>query len=124
VTYHFRLVAANATGGTDGPDQTVTVPAERPAASYPARSVVRRRRAATLRALVDPNGGQTSIAFQFGRTRRYGRTLHARALDGEAGSTIVSVRVPKLKRGRVYHFRVIATNGQGRAVTADRRFRL
>jgi hypothetical protein len=124
VTYHFRLVATNAIGPTDGPDQTVTVPAERPAATYPARSVVRGRRKATLRALVVPNGAATSIAFQFGRTRRYGRTLHARTLDGEAGSTLVSVRVPRLQRGRVYHFRVIATNGRGRTVAADRRFRL
>ncbi|MCW2976410.1 MAG: hypothetical protein JWM06_1691, partial [Actinomycetia bacterium] len=69
-TYHFRLVATNATGTTTGADQTFTtsgLPVSRTGAPTGVTGT-----SATLTGTVDPDGHSTTWYFEFGTTTGYG----------------------------------------------------
>ena len=75
---------------------------------------------ATLEGSVTPNGGNTSYYFQYGLTNAYGgQTTIA---DAGAGTSRVNVSLPitGLQPLSVYHYRLIAVNGAGPAIGADR----
>lgn len=76
----------------------------------------------TFTGAVDPNGKQTSYAFEYGPTTAYGaRTADVAAGDadgrlaatGDAGGLVPSTR---------YHYRLVAINGDGVRRGADRTF--
>jgi hypothetical protein len=93
----------------------------------PKRPAVRTGRAqqvsyssAILTGSLNPNGGDTSYYFQYGLTRQYGgQTAIA---DAGAGALGVSVSAPiaGLQPLTVYHYRLVAVNGAGAAIGADR----
>jgi hypothetical protein len=118
---HARLVASNATGEATSADVLVAIPAAAPLVTYPAQATSRSGAAVTLRALVSARGAATTVVFEYGTTRAYGR--RATAHVGGAGRGLVVVRVAGLKPGATYHFRAVATNAKGRATGADRTFR-
>jgi hypothetical protein len=120
-TYHYRLVAENSAGRTEGPDETVSTPAGAPEVSYPSDASSRSRGLTTLRARVDPHGAVTKVVFQLGRTTAYGRTVGTETIGG-APKTVFA-RVRGLTPGRRYHFRAVATNARGQQAGADRQFR-
>ena len=77
---------------------------------------------ARLNGAINPNGQQTSYAFQWGPTTGYG---HETPLtSGGAGSApeSVSANLAGLDGGSTYHFRVIAINASGTSVGADESF--
>jgi len=55
--YHFRLVAQNSAGTTDGADQTFTTAAASAPAMVTGAASGISAKAATLNGTVDPNGG-------------------------------------------------------------------
>jgi hypothetical protein len=120
--YHFALVAQNSLGITVGPDQTFI------AAAPPAISGVRpsnvAETSATLNARIDPGGFETTYRFEYGPSAEYGSV--APVGGGSAGSGTspvpVSVDLAGLEPGVTYHFRVVATNQWGTAITDDGRF--
>ena len=122
-TYHFRLVATNAAGVTRGEDRTLRTARSERAPEVGTRSVRDLRpRSATLVAAVDPNGGETTVRFEYGRTQAYG----SRTPDRPAGSGDRSVRVGigigGLEPATRYHFRAVAVNASGTARSANRSF--
>ncbi len=77
---------------------------------------------ARLNGAINPNGQQTTYAFQWGPTTGYG---HETPLtSGGAGSApeSVSANLAGLDGGSTYHFRVIAINASGTSVGADESF--
>ncbi|MEO8686778.1 MAG: hypothetical protein ABI611_01000, partial [Solirubrobacteraceae bacterium] len=71
--YHYRLVATNPAGISRGADRSFrTVPGPRPPAvtATAARDV--NSRGARLITTADPNGLDTSVRFEYGRTTGYG----------------------------------------------------
>jgi hypothetical protein len=75
---------------------------------------------ATLEGSVTPNGGNTSYYFQYGLTNAYGgQTTIA---DAGAGTSKVNVSLPitGLQPLTVYHYRLVAVNGAGPTIGADR----
>ena len=71
-TYHFRLVAQNSAGTTDGQDQTFTTSAANaPQVTTAAASKIGAK-TATLNGTVNPNGAPTKYWFQYGTTSSYG----------------------------------------------------
>jgi Putative metal-binding motif len=65
----------------------------------------------TLRATVDPNGGPTSVSFEYGATTAYDmRTAAQDAGDGDGGG-LVTTAVGGLQPSTTYHYRVLAVNG-------------
>ena len=78
---------------------------------------------ARLTGSVDANGEPTSVAFEYGTTRRYG----SRTSDLSAGRSTaprrVTATVNGLRPNTVYHFRIVASNASGVRSGADRTFR-
>ena len=120
--YHFRLVATNAGGTTDGPNGSFTTQPPPPtvAITPPTQGDIGAT-FATLRGTVNPNGVQTTgITFEYGLTTAYGTSV---AISGSlSGNTAQSVTSPKLSGlvpGMTYHYRLSASTSQGISQTSD-----
>jgi hypothetical protein len=120
--YQYRLVATNSLGTTAGPVRAFTV------AGPPAISGVRASNVlseeADLEGRINTIGYPTTYRFQYGPTTGYGSVVPA--AEGDAGegteTTGVSQHVAGLEPGRVYHFRLVATNKWGTTKSEDTTF--
>ena len=93
-----------------------------PTARTLAASLVRDT-AATLNASVGPNGGSTSVRFEYGLTTSYGTIIAATpASVSGSGQTTVSAALGSLLQGTTYHFRVVAEGSGGTSYGEDRNF--
>jgi SMP-30/Gluconolactonase/LRE-like region len=119
-TYHFRLVASNAQGTTQGADETFqTLPAVTDLVTQGASAIG--NSAATLNGTLDPDGEPiTDCHFDYGPSTSYGQSVPC-APDPGSGSGPVSVHaeVTGLEEGATYHFRLQASNGFGTTLGAD-----
>lgn len=77
-------------------------------------------REATLNATVHPRCGDTTVRFQYGRTRDYGSEVAAGTVPGSTSPRPVSARVTGLEPGGAYWVRVVATNDRGTTFGAER----
>jgi phosphodiesterase/alkaline phosphatase D-like protein len=120
-TYHFRVVATNATGTSYGADQTFVTPSVAPpVVSTGAVSGVSANEA-SVSGTVDPEGFQTAYEFDLGTDTGYGTRVSADAGAGfEAESMTLSLQ--GLAPGTTYHYRLVATNVWGTAYGADESF--
>jgi phosphodiesterase/alkaline phosphatase D-like protein len=119
-TYHFRLVATNASGTATGADQTFTTPG-RPVSQTGTPSGVSGS-SATLTGTVDPAGHSTNWYFDYGTTTAYGTKTAAQNAGSSAGARAVSFQVAGLVPATTYHFRLVATNSAGTGYGADGTF--
>jgi phosphodiesterase/alkaline phosphatase D-like protein len=80
---------------------------------------------ATLHATVNPNGGMVSeCRFEYGRTTSYGSSAPCTPPPGSGTSPVaVSASITGLEQGRVYHFRISATNPGGTSKSIDHQFK-
>ena len=122
-TYNYRLVATNPAGISRGANRTFrTAPGPRPPAvtSTAARDVT--SRGARLITTADPNGLETSVRFEYGRTTQL-RLLHRPRQRGRRRSPRpLSVPLTGLRPNARYHFRAVATNSAGSTRSLDRSF--
>jgi hypothetical protein len=122
-TYHYRLVATNASGVDRGADQTFHTagPAAPPGASTgAARNVT--TTAARLTASVDPNSRATTYRFEYGTTTSYGKQTGQASAGSGASAVSVAANVSGLQPHTSYHYRVVATNAAGVVRGRDRTF--
>jgi hypothetical protein len=120
-TYHFALVASNATGTTIGPDATfTTTPAASPIVLTGAAGEVSQN-SATLTGTVDPRGLPTGYEFDLGTDTNYGARVFGDAGSGSEPLTVV-LSVQGLAAGTTYHYRLAAKNTYGTVYGADRTF--
>lgn len=119
-TYHFRIVAQNATGSTSGGDQTFTTNGPPVVKAGGATAVT--SGTATLTGSVDSRGHSTTWYFQYGPTTAYGLKTPTHSQSAAVGPRAVSDAVGGLDAGTVYHFRVVATNGAGTSYGPDSAF--
>ena len=77
---------------------------------------------AELHGTVNPNGQQTSYAFQWGPTAGYGHETSLTSAGAGTGASSVSATLTGLAHGSAYHFRIIAMNGTGTSVGSDQTF--
>jgi sugar lactone lactonase YvrE len=121
--YHFRLVAENAEGKTQGTDQSFTTSGALPAVTTePAGSVT--STGATLNGLVDPNELETTYYFEYGLGGGYGSKAPVPAAVAGKGTAPVAVTtsITGLKSGTTYQFRLVAENALGKSQGASRSF--
>ena len=78
---------------------------------------------ATLRGRVNPRSLATGWFFEYGPTAAYGARTPAATVAAGAAAVAVNAPVRSLAANATYHFRLVAANASGQAVTADRTFR-
>ena len=113
-TYHYRVVATNAGGTSDGADRTLkTLPNAPAAVTLPATNVM--GKAARLNASINPNGGEgTACDFEYGTSNTFGKVIPCSPSPGSGTSPVrVVANVKNLTLATTYHFRVVATNAGG-----------
>jgi phosphodiesterase/alkaline phosphatase D-like protein len=123
-TYHYRVVATNGIGTTNGADMTffnTTAPyAKTEAASNVTQTT------ATLNGTVNPKTlaeGSTVVTFEYGMTASYGTTVTAiESPIGGGYNQGVSFNLTGLIPNTTYHYRVIADNINGTGTGADMTF--
>jgi hypothetical protein len=122
-TYHYRLVATSAAGISRGEDRTLrTTPGpQAPRVSSTASREVSSR-SARLITTVDPNGQETTVRFQYGRTTNYGSYTDRIPVGAGDGNVPVSHVLDGLRPRTRYHFRAVATNETGSSRSLNRTF--
>lgn len=119
--YHYRVVATNASGTTNGSDSPFTTPVIAPsAATNPASN--NSGNAATLNGTVNPNGAETSAHFEWGATAAYGNTTPTQTIPSGTSVVAVSADITGLTPNNPCHFRMVATNSVGTTNGTDASF--
>jgi plastocyanin len=119
-TYHFRLVAKNATGTTFGTDRTFGTTGPPSAVTNPATAVS--DAGATLNGSVNPHGFQTTYFFNYGTTTAYGQKTPASGSGNGTDVSFVSAPVAGLSPETTYHFQLVAESAAGTTTGVDQTF--
>jgi phosphodiesterase/alkaline phosphatase D-like protein len=119
-TYHYRVVATNSSGTARGADGIFTTSAAPVAVTGSATSVT--VTSATLNGTVDPNSRATSWYFEYGTSTSYSTKTAAKSAGVGTSTVNVSAPVSGLTRGRLYHYRLVATSDAGTSRGADQTF--
>ena len=121
-TYHYRLVAQNSAGTTDGLDQTFTTSAANAPLVTTGTAGGIGAKTATLNGTVNPNGAATTYWFQYGTTTSYGLQTGTHSAGSSTSDKHVSVGLSGLVAGTTYHFRLVAQNSGGTTNGQDQMF--
>jgi phosphodiesterase/alkaline phosphatase D-like protein len=124
-TYHYRLVATNATGTSFGADKTFTtasVPTTPPPVAKTGGAQGVTATSATLTGTANPKGTATTYYFQYGATAAYGSVTPSGNAGSGSRDVSVSAALSGLARNTTYHYRLIVTNAGGTSFGADRTF--
>ena len=126
-TYHFKIVAENASSKGEGSEETfktsavvVTPPA---AVTGNASSIT--ETSATLNATVNPNGtAVTKCSFEYGTETSYGKTAPCATLPSSGMSPVgVTAAISGLSANTTYHFRIVAENATTKGEGNDATFK-
>ena len=119
-TYHYRLIAANKSGSSQGEGQSFTTPALPAVEGQPVSNLT--STSATLRAQINPNTADTTYHFEYGTSTSYGtHTADAGPLTG-ATDQPASAGISGLQANTLYHYRVVAHNSVGTTEQVDHTF--
>jgi len=122
-TYHYRVVATNASGTTLGADVSFKTP-------KPPVPVVLTRHAtgvtqtsATANGTVNPEGQATSYVFEYGTSPAYGAQTPPASAGSGTKTIVVSATIGALVPNTTYHYRLLATSVNGTTYGHDTSFR-
>ena len=127
-TYHYRVVASNEYGTTDGPDQRFTTLGPLLLSNESASGVA--ATSASLSVSIDSLGNDTHVYFQYGTVSCAANPAScsevplAPGFDIGSGDGDVSpsVHLAGLAPATTYHFRVVASNATGTVTGGDETF--
>jgi len=77
---------------------------------------------ATLNGTVNPNVGNTTYWFRYGKTTAYGTTTSSTSAGSGSSSLPVNASISGLSDGTIYHYQVVATNCAGTSYGSDQSF--
>jgi hypothetical protein len=120
--YHYRFAATNEHGTNYGIDRIVVPAFVLQLQTLPASNVS--TNGATFNASLDPDGKPTEYKFEYGLTTDYGLETESEDAGSGSGTTTVGTQVTSLPSGRTFHYRVVATNGDGTTVGPDQTVRI
>jgi phosphodiesterase/alkaline phosphatase D-like protein len=124
VTYHYRLVAENANGVSDGEDRTFTTPPAVDGVQTEVASSVGKI-GATLSGSLAPDGLDAHYYFEYGESQSYGSAFPVLpGVDAGSASKIehAEVALTGLKGNTTYHYRIVAINAIGATYGEDMTF--
>ena len=122
-TYHYRVVAKNSAGTTDGEDRTLTTASPPgPPNAITGQASVLGETAARLTGTVDPDGRVTSYLFQWGTSESYGHSTSELPAGSDHSSHAETAALSELTAGTVYHFRIVAKTQTETVMGADETF--
>jgi hypothetical protein len=126
-TYHYRVIATNASGTTVGVDRTFrttgTAPPPPTAPSATTGSADVNGASATLNGSVTPNGVASSYYFELGTTANYGQQTPPQGAGSGSSAVSVSASLSGLAANATYHYRLVAVGPNGAfAIGSDRTF--
>jgi NHL repeat len=119
-TYHYRVRLTNFGGTSVGPDATFTTPSQ-PAIGSTSVSALGQT-TATLIASINPGLSPTTYHFDYGTGADYGSSTPESSLGSGGAPQAVSAALSNLRPGTTYHYRVVATNAVGGALSTDQTF--
>jgi hypothetical protein len=119
-TYHFRAVAMNFKGTTEGENVIFTTP-DLPRVDTSFANAVGLT-TAHLGGKVAARGSATTVSFQYGPTAGYGQSTAGVPIGSSLFPSDVGVDLTGLTPGATYHFRLVATNGIGTTLGPDQTF--
>ena len=113
-TYHFRIVATNAAGESEGADETFkTLPY--PPGAEAERATEITQTSAQLNGFVGPEGAETVCRFEYGTSPAYGSSKPCAPPPGSGEDVVaVSAAVSELSANTTYYFRIVAENAGGK----------
>jgi len=117
-TYHFRVVAANNGGSTNGTSQTFTTLPLTPATVTTGAASAVSQTTATLAGKVNPHGGTVSNChFEYGEGLTYSKSVPCTTTVGAVTTDVSqSVKAIGLSPNTSYHFRLSVTTNAGTVV--------
>ncbi len=120
--YHFQAVGTNTAGTNYGGDLTFTNLVAAPSVTTePATNIT--AFAATLPALIVPNGATTAVWFAYGTTTNYDHVTATNLLTGNlTGAQTILLNVTNLLAATVYHFQAFGSNSAGLGAGGDLTF--
>jgi hypothetical protein len=122
-TYHYRVVVTNTGGIKYGADQTYTPHHVRGLTTDAVSNLSERD--ATLNASFLGSGEETHYYFEWGPTASYGKTSVAppgTVIAAPSGQELLSVQLESLTPFSTYHYRIVASNGEGTSYGEDQKF--
>ncbi len=120
----FKVRAVDAAGNQDDTPAERSFSVIKPPSATTAAATGVSSTQATLNALVNPNGAETTYQFEYGTTTGYGAKVPAAAKAIGLGTSDVEVNesLIGLTPDTTYHFRISATSGSGTTKGEDRTF--
>lgn len=113
VTYHYRLVASNSAGTSDGADHTFVAGHPSPTVSTGSATELSTS-GATLTGTVNPNGETTRWYFQWGDIHGLSQQTAQQSLGSLSSPQAVSWSLKGLlKAGTVYEYQLVAMHPKG-----------
>lgn len=122
-TYHYRVVATNASGTTLGADVSFKTPKPPVPVLVVRHATSVTQTSAILNGTVNPAGEATSYVFQYGTTRTYGAETPATSAGSGTKPTVVSATIGTLAPNTTYHYRLAATSVNGTTFSHDSSFK-
>ncbi|HEY5046124.1 MAG TPA: NHL repeat-containing protein [Solirubrobacteraceae bacterium] len=117
-TYHYRLVAANASGESYGAWQELTTLSAPSEALGP---VIVTTNSALIEVAVSPAPG-TTYQMEYGPGTSYGQSVPVPAGEAGSGSQLLSVELAGLNPYEIYHYRLNAISAAGTSYGPDQQF--
>ena len=113
-TYHYRAVANNSAGTTEGSDATfTTLSLALPPTVFASFVSNVTMTSAQLNGTVSPNGSTTVVHFEWGTNTQYGNTTPFQSIDSDTTKVSVSEILMLLSPNTKYYCRLVASNSAG-----------
>jgi hypothetical protein len=110
-TYYIQLSASNSAGTSSTAVATFKTTGNPAPTTTTSPAVNVSRYGATLVGVVNPNNQATAYHFDFGLTTSYGFQSSAQTVPAGTAPVAVSINLPGLQPGQVYHYRLVADHG-------------
>ncbi len=120
--YHYRVVATNSSGTSNGADMTFATSVGPPIVTTGSASPL--ITGAILHGTVNAQNASTTVTFEYGTTVAYGSTVTAdQSPVTGSNDTAVTATLSGLSFNITYHYRVVGTNTNGTTNGADMTFK-